>query len=762
MVIEKAETLREREKFITTKNWIHEELDKTKNKFNDYDKKISTLKKSSGGTYSDDLILAQQIFDFINKNLHKYEEAKEQPYFARIDFREKRREKESFYIGKFGLNDEENNEEVVIDWRAPIANLYYSGTFGQSYYTSPMGIIEGDLSLKRKFLVKDGDLEEIFDEGINELIVKTSAEGNELIDEFLKLNLEQSMSKKLKDVVATIQKEQNEIIRAYKNKPIIIQGSAGSGKTTVALHRLAYLIYTYGNEEKNENILVVAPNKLFIDYISDVLPNLGVYSVKQNTYEELCIEILKIKGKIITKDEKLAKIMEEEQINSVKYITSSSKVKGSLAFKSILDRYIKFLESKDSDVEDIEVEGYTLFTSKEIKKLYIRDLAHLPVKKRKEEIKKYFKQKVKDKIFTVEELIDRDYGFRVKDIKLAINISEEEKRQQIISVYNERDEKKKSLKVNSNKALKEFFSNWESLDLNKCYIDLFNNGATFKEITKDTIPQKLYEYMREELNTNSQKKLIDSDDLTPLTYLKLKFEGTNLDKFMHLVVDEAQDYSYFQMHLLNEISQNSSMTIVGDLGQGIYNYKGIASWNKLIESVFKQDATYIALSQSYRSTVEIISVANRVLDKQNLNLIPAMPVLRHGEMPRTIKVPSNDEEAKLIDDIVTEIYDKKKHSVAIICKTFGQCKELYKELDNKSSYSWVLIGENENNISMERIIIPSYMTKGLEFDATIIYNCDDENYKDNDLDKRLLYVALTRALHLEYIIFSGNLTKLLE
>ncbi|EQB86540.1 hypothetical protein M918_13685 [Clostridium sp. BL8] len=348
-------------------------------------KKISTLKKSSGGTYSDDLILAQQIFDFINKNLHKYEEAKEQPYFARIDFREKRREKESFYIGKFGLNDEENNEEVVIDWRAPIANLYYSGTFGQSYYASPMGIIEGDLSLKRKFLVKDGGLEEIFDEGINELIVKTSAEGNELIDEFLKLNLEQSMSKKLKDVVATIQKEQNEIIRAYKNKPIIIQGSAGSGKTTVALHRLAYLIYTYGNEEKNENILVVAPNKLFIDYISDVLPNLGVYSVKQNTYEELCMEILKIKGKIITKDEKLAKIMEEEQINSVKYITSSSKVKGSLAFKSILDRYIKFLESKDSDVEDIEVEGYTLFTSKEIKKLYIRDLAHLPVKRRKEE-----------------------------------------------------------------------------------------------------------------------------------------------------------------------------------------------------------------------------------------------------------------------------------------------------------------------------------------------------------------------------------------
>jgi DNA helicase II / ATP-dependent DNA helicase PcrA len=762
MTIQEKESIKEVTKFSETKNWIKKELNKSKKRFMDYEEKISALKKSSGGTYNQDLILVEQNFEFIRKNLHKYEEAENQPYFARIDFREKRRELESFYIGKFGLNDEDKTEEVVIDWRAPIANLYYGGTFGQAYYTSPMGIIEGELTLKRKFLIKDGNLVNIFDEGINELIVKTSAEGNELVDEFLKVTLEENISKKLKDVVATIQKEQNEIIRAYKNKPIIIQGSAGSGKTTVALHRLAYLIYTYGNEPDNQNILVVAPNKLFLDYISDVLPNLGVQSVKQNTFEELCLEILRLKSKVITKDEKLSIIMEHSNQEEIKYISASSKVKGSLLYKSILDRYIKYIEVKDTDVEDITIENYPLYTSKEIKRLYIRDLSHLPIKKRKEEIKKYFKQKLKNRLLELEGIIDKDYNFKIMDIKANKDLYEKEKREHIIKTYDERDEKKKALKTLSSKVLKEFFDKWETIDLYKSYVELFNNIDIFSSITNGTIPEKLYEYIKRDLNNSLEKKLIDSDDLTALTYLKLKVEGINVESFMHIVIDEAQDYSYFQLYLLSLISKNKSMTIVGDLGQGIYNYKGIESWEKLIKNVFDEDATYIALTQSYRSTVEIIDFANRVLDKQNLNLTPAIPVLRHGQIPKIINIPLKGREAETIDKIVEEVHKQQKHSVAIICKTYSESKELYKILKKNSSFPWVLISENENNISMEKLIIPSYMTKGLEFDATIIYDCSEENYKNNDLDKKLLYVSLTRALHLQYVIYKSTLSKLLE
>lgn len=761
MTINREETLKEEMKFSSTKEWIEEQLLNTEKKCEEYEKKVATLKKSSRGTFSTELILAQNIQDFANKDLHKYNESKDNPYFARIDFKEKIRDVESFYIGKFGLIDEVNNEEVVIDWRAPLANLYYSGTFGAASYTAPMGEIQGELLLKRKFQVKDGKIVNIFDEGVNELIVPVSEDGEELVDEFLKINLEENMSKKLKDVVNTIQREQNEIIRAYKNKPIIIQGSAGSGKTTVALHRLAYLVYTYGDEMNNRNILVVAPNQLFLDYISDILPNLGVSNVKQSTFEELCSAILNIKYKIITKDKKLAHIMECKDEEEIKYITASSKIKGTMTYKTIMDRFIKYLERKSSEVEDILVDEYILFSAKEIKRLYIKDLENLPINKRKDEINKYFKGKLKNRIEEIKEKIENIYFFKIKDIKDRKDISEEDKRKEIIKTYDERDELIAGLKTKGSKALKEFFGNWKKISVVDSYINLYNDEEAFSSVTDNCLPKKLADYMRDEINNNIATKNIDCDDLTALTYLQLKLEGVVGENYIHTVIDEAQDYSLMQFNVLKEISKNNSMTIVGDLGQGIYNYKGINSWESLIEKVFSEDATYITLSQSYRSTVEIIEFANRVLEKQELNIKPALPILRHGDEPRVINA-KEDEEIRVIDSLLEEIYSKNKKTVAIICKTYTECKELHKRLKKESKYKWELIEESQSKLDIDNLIIPSYMTKGLEFDATIVYNCDEDMYRNEVLDKKLLYVALTRALHLQYVMYKESLSSLLE
>ncbi|MBE6061540.1 MAG: AAA family ATPase [Clostridium sulfidigenes] len=760
MTINREETLKEEMKFSSTKEWIEEQLLNTEKKCEEYEKKVATLKKSSRGTFSTELILAQNIQDFANKDLHKYSESKDNPYFARINFKEKIREMESFYIGKFGLIDEVNNEEVVIDWRAPLANLYYSGTFGAASYTAPMGEIQGELLLKRKFQVKDGKIVNIFDEGVNELIVPVSEDGEELVDEFLKINLEENMSKKLKDVVNTIQREQNEIIRAYKNKPIIIQGSAGSGKTTVALHRLAYLVYTYGDEMNNRNILVVAPNQLFLDYISDILPNLGVSNVKQSTFEELCSAILNIKYKIITKDKKLAHIMECKDEEEIKYITASSKIKGTMTYKTIMDRFIKYLERKSSEVEDILVDEYILFSAKEIKRLYIKDLENLPINKRKDEINKYFKGKLKNRVEEIKEKIENIYFFKVKDIKDRKDISEEDKRKEIIKTYDERDELIAGLKTKGSKALKEFFGNWKKISVVDSYINLYNDEEAFSYVTDNCLPKKLADYMRDEINNNIATKNIDCDDLTALTYLQLKLEGVVGENYIHTVIDEAQDYSLMQFSVLKEISKNNSMTIVGDLGQGIYNYKGINSWESLIEKVFREDATYITLSQSYRSTVEIIEFANRVLEKQELNIKPALPILRHGDEPRVINA-KEDEEIRVIDALLEEIYSKNKKTVAIICKTYTECKELHKRLKKESKYKWELIEESQSKLDIDNLIIPSYMTKGLEFDATIVYNCDEDMYSNEALDKKLLYVALTRALHLQYVMYKESLSSLL-
>ena len=759
MTINRDETLKEEMKFNITKEWIGEQLLKTEKKCEEYGAKVSALKKSAGGSFSTEMILAQNIQDFANKNLHKYNESKDNPYFARIDFKEKIRDVESFYIGKFGLIDEVKNEEVVIDWRAPLANLYYSGTFGPATYTAPMGEIQGELLLKRKFQVNDGEIVNIFDEGVNELIIPTSEDGEELVDEFLRINLEENMSKKLKDVVNTIQREQNEIIRAYKNKPIIIQGSAGSGKTTVALHRLAYLVYTYGDEMNNRNILVVAPNQLFLDYISDILPNLGVSNVKQSTFEELCSAILNTKYEIITKDKKLAHIMECRDEEEIKYITTSSKIKGTMTYKTIMDRFIRYLEKKNSEVEDILVDEYVLFTSKEIKRLYIKDLGNLPINKRKDEINKYFKSKLKARIEEIKDKIEDEYFFKIKYIKDRKDISEEEKRKEIIKTYDERDELIGGLKTKGSKSLKDFFSKWKKISILDSYISLYNDEDAFSSVTDNCMPRKLADYMKDEINNNLANKKIDCDDLTALAYLQLKLDGVGEENYIHTVIDEAQDYSFMQFNVLKEISKNNSMTIVGDLGQGIYNYKGINSWEGLIQKVFNDDATYITLSQSYRSTVEIIEFANRVLEKQELNIKPALPILRHGDKPQIIHA-KEDEEVNIIDSLLEDIYIKNKKTVAIICKTYKECKEMHKKLKKQSRYQWDLIEENQSKLDINNLIIPSYMTKGLEFDATIVYNCDNDIYRDDILDKKLLYVALTRALHLQYVMYSKSISNL--
>jgi DNA helicase-2/ATP-dependent DNA helicase PcrA len=764
MAINKNEMLFENQKLEETQEWLSKQVNLTAEKQEELQKKVSMLKKSSGGTYNEELALTEQVYEFANNDLQKYSEAVQKPYFARIDFTERRRDIESYYIGKFGLNDSGMGEEKVIDWRAPIAELYYNGQQGEVSYKAPLGFVEGELSLKRKFLIKDEKLENAFDEGINEIILKSSkddTEDNALVDEFLKINLEESIGSKLKDVVATIQKEQNKIIRASKNTVMIIQGSAGSGKTTVALHRLAYLMYKYSENLSGSEILVVAPNKLFLDYISDILPSLGVSGVMQSTFEDIACSILKYTGKIHTKDMKFSSIMEEANKDKVKSISISSKFKGSMTYKSIMDRYLKYIEKQDIQVEDIIVSEYILFSSNEITRLYTKDLIHFPPDKRKQEIRRYFNFKLKDSIPEIMEKIDYTYSRLIQSAKIEI-VDDLSKRKKIIELYDKRDEEKKRLKARAKKSMDEYFKEWSQKGVIDLYFNLFKDEEIFNHITEGKISTKLYDIIKAETINNMNAGIIDSDDLAALVYLKLKIEGLEKFSFSHIVIDEAQDYSNFQLLMLKNIAVNDSFTIVGDIGQGIYYYKGIESWQKLISEVFNGAANYIPLSQSYRSTIEIINVANTVLQKQLNCITPARPVLRHGKEPELIKYSEEKEFAEKLDEIVNSIKESGKKSIAVIGKTFKECKYIKAQLKKYSKNDWELIKSTDKNFQLEKIIIPSYMTKGLEFDCSIVYNCDEDSYGDNELDKKILYVVLTRALHMEYIFYKVNHSTLLD
>lgn len=740
---------------------ISDELKEKKSNIDKIEEKVKDLRKESKGGYSQEKENVEKVYDLLSKDIDGYEEALAEPYFGRVDFREYRSLGESIYIGKKGINSSITGDEVVVDWRAPVADLYYSGTGGEAYYKAPSGIIEGILELKRKFLFRDGEISEIFDEGINEIMIN-GEEGHELVDEFLKINLEESRGKKLKEVVATIQKEQNDIIRWPKNLPIIVQGSAGSGKTTIALHRLAYLIYRYRDKMVGQDILVLAPNKLFLDYISDILPSLGANEVKQSTFEELILSKLNIKGKIYNKDEKLKNIMEEKDENKRNLLLSASKIKGTLIYKSMIDRYITLVESSALDIHDISIEGYTLFGKSEIMRLYLKDLKAYPINKRKDEIKRYLNLKLKEKVQVILSKVDREWDIKIREIRN--NFSDNaERREKLIKIYEERDSIKENIKKNSKKEFNNYFKNWRGISSKDIYYNFLNDKDLFDIATDNKISEELYKYMRNDFNNNYNSKIIDEDDLAILSYIRILLEGIDeKEKFHHIVVDEAQDFSPFQVYIINLFAKGNSITLVGDLAQGIYHYKGIRKWEDITEGLFDGKATYIQLTQSYRSTVEIIDFAEGALKAQNLGLKNAKPVLRHGDKPKVIKISDDSDYVFEIENIINIIKANGKNSIALITKDMKEAIKLSKLLKKNSKFNFGLIKGKEKVIEDDIIIIPSYLTKGLEFDGTIIINPSENIYRDNILDQRLLYVSLTRALHLEYIIIKENITSIIS
>ncbi|WP_343009740.1 RNA polymerase recycling motor HelD [Clostridium celatum] len=749
----------EREILNQKRNDILREVEEKRKYQDEIEMKLKMLTKESKGNYNQEKENTEKIYNLLKKEIENYEEALREPYFGRVDFSEKFGNEENIYIGKKGISSSVDGEEIVVDWRAPVADLYYSGTGGEAYYRAPMGVIEGELNLKRKFLYNNNDLEKIFDESTNKIIIN-DAEGSELVDEFLKINLEESRGKKLKEVVATIQKEQNDIIRWPKNLPIIVQGSAGSGKTTIALHRLAYLLYRYRESMDGKDILVLAPNKLFLDYISEILPTLGSNDVKQTTFQELVIKELKLKGKIRSKDDKLKELIELEDNKDKKNIVNASRVKGNLIFKTIIDRYITLLEGSSLEINDIEIANYILFSKREIMRLYLKDLQSYPINKRKDEIKRYLSLKLKEKVESLVIQIDREWDLKIKEIKKNLEDGEE-RRHKLIEVYNERDNLKEYIRHDAKKVMNEYFKNWRGITCNDIYMNLFKDEQVFEIATGNRIPKSLAEYIKAEEISNNEKGIIDEDDLPVLFYIHMILEGIDeKSKYKHIVVDEAQDYSPFQIYLINKLSKGNSLTLVGDLAQGIYHYKGIRTWEDITEGVFDGKATFISLSQSYRSTVEIIDFAKGALEAQGLGLKTAKPVLRHGDKPKIKKTASRRESIRIMEEIIDKLKDQGKHSIAIITKTYAEGKVLEREFKKHTNIEFTLIKGNEKHGPLtDVIIIPSYLTKGLEFDGTIIYNPTEKNYPDNLLNQRLLYVALTRALHNEYIVAEEELSK---
>lgn len=741
-----------------TLEYVEKSLERALEKRKKIGSELENVKRHMSGDSSADytsIMVNSMLHDSLALKVKNLYTARSKPYFARIDFKEDGAKKtENLYIGKMSLARDEDQEIVIVDWRAPIANLYYEGRIGHSSYLCPDGTIEGDLLLKRQFAINEGKLEEIFD-----IDITTN-------DEFLQTYLGANAENRLKEIVSTIQEEQNKIVRAPMWKPLIVQGVAGSGKTTIALHRIAYLIYTFEKTFEPENFMIIAPNRLFLNYISEVLPELGVERVKQTTFEDFAMELIGKKYKLTDANDKLNMFVNynatSEQVVHNTHVRNASILKTSMHFRDIIDEYIKEIEEAFIPKHDITLGTKVIFSYEELNEMFLTQYGMWPIAQRMNELKKSISTRLKTSKEQFITQINAECDRKVA--RARVSISDEKERQEvIIAAFQKRDRVIEKIEKASKTLVKEYVESLPKLSPFQYYRDLMEDKIAFNRIVSKYTDEDICEFTRKYTLNILDSKRLELEDLAPIIYLKYKIYGMD-EKIpvKHIVVDEAQDFSAFQFYVLKKIVKDSSFTILGDLCQGIHSYRGVRQWEEIVNEVFEgKKCEFLTLEQSYRTTVEIMEAANNVISKlENTKLLRAKPVIRHGALVEVVSMPNIDAVA---DDMLKRIHNAKEEghkTIAVICKTMDECEQLLPILKKAEKDISVITG-NEKEYKSGIVIVPSYLSKGLEFDMVLISNASQENYTENELDIKLLYVAMTRPLHKLCIYYVGGKSVLL-
>lgn len=645
----------------------------------------------------------QNMSKIYSNKLKNLNNAVSVPYFARVDFKEdKQNNIQKIYIGKTGIFNDDY-EVVVTDWRAPISSIYYDGQLGNVEYECPDGIIKGDLSKKRVYTIENSILKDYQD-----IDITTN-------DEFLQECLNENSEARLKNIISTIQSEQNKIIRAKMSNPLIVQGVAGSGKTTVALHRIAYLVYTYEKEFNPDEFLIIAPNKFFLDYISNVLPDLGVDYVRQQTFEEFMLENIDANFEINPINVELSNIV--NQNGKTDLIKKSANFKSSLRFKELIDEFIdKFLKS-NLPKGDFKISDIVVFNHDEVIDMFMNYFKNNSINDSKKMLTAILQKRVSN---IANELIDRLSEQRKSKLyNIDKNLSDDKVKEIRLEIFKETEYEMQQLFKGGKKLVLDYLKNFKIEKVLSIYKKIISDKILFDKYVKS----ELYEYILETYKKNIKSKKVEYEDLAPLFYIQNRFWGNiNNLKLEHIVIDEAQDLGEFQFYNFKEIVKpNMSMTILGDISQGIYSYKGINNWNKLNQIVFDNKASIEYLKESYRTSMEIMNEANTIINKivDNENIILAQPIERHGDKVEHWKIDSEDSKISKIYEIIKTHLEAGHINIAVITKDFDESIELHKKLTNYE-VDIKLISENLDKYTGGTIIIPSYLSKGLEFDSVII------------------------------------------
>ena len=670
------------------------------------------------------------------KQLDTVERLEKRPYFARVDFKENGEDKpETIYIGLGSFADKDDHF-LIYDWRAPISSIYYDGKLGKVTYNSPEGEITVDMTKKRQFMIEDGKIINMFD--TNESIG----------DQMLLSVLSEKSSTQMKSIVTTIQREQNKIIRNTSADLLFVQGAAGSGKTSAILQRIAFLLYRYRGNLTSSDVIMFSPNQLFNDYIKNVLPEMGEQNMVQMTYWQFVAR--RLPGMNV---ESLFKQFEDQTTD-----TSISKFKDSVSFFNLLTRYAKRLNKRG-----------VIF-----KNIYFRD------KK-----KPYFdKDKIKEIYYSFNEnysLANRIDATREELIKmLNRKITPETKRawvartiegmsqQELNDLYDRPDQEFESeakeeaflgrkIVLAALKGVHKRILHNHFLNMRAQYLSFLRAVPKMVDLSKWDIDEDEWMKHVEDVKDNFKKHDIAMSDVSAYLYLYDLVTGRRTDfEMRYAFIDEIQDYTPFQLAYLKYNFPRAKFTMLGDLNQAIFTKDEGCSLLKQISGLFDPKKTdVVQLTKSYRSTKELTNFTKQILRQGEK--IEAFN--RKGPKP-VIWGRKTDEEAVAVLSNVLRDNEKHKMTTAVITKDLASAKFVHKMLEDRGEKATLIATANQRLVD-GTLIIPSYLAKGLEFDAVIMWGASKENYHRLD-ETQLVYTITSRAMYKLDIIYTGEKSPLLD
>ncbi|MEW5321278.1 3'-5' exonuclease [Geobacillus thermoleovorans] len=691
-----------------------------------------------------------QLVAYARKETKKLRDVRSNPYFGRLDF-EDEFGKETIYIGKKGI--EKDGDLIVVDWRTDLGKLYNTYQGVQKSFSIGKGSRTVTVHGKRGIVIKDGKVIKVTDIGKSEIVENEHGEKVKYMDDYLKeilTNTEEAH--RLRDIIASIQAEQDEIIRLPLKDTIIVQGAAGSGKSTIALHRISYLLYQYHQQVKPKDILVLAPNEIFLSYIQAIVPEIEIDGIEQRTFYDWASTYFTDVRNIPDLHEQYVHINgSTEKENLVKV----AKYKGSILFKKLLDDFVEYIGNTMIPHGDIVIESGVILSKQDIDRFY-HTKEHLPLNVRMKEVRDFIVEWGNMQIETRRQQIESDFEEAYQ--KWVVTLPEGEERKAIYEAL----EQAKQLRM---KMFQEKVQHEISLIVKK--MENIPALLMYKSVFQKKVFERFHPDMDEELlslllknGRHIKQERFMYEDIAPLIYLDAKINGKKL-QYEHIVIDEAQDYSPFQLAIMKDYAK--SMTILGDIAQGIFSFYGLDGWQEIESYVFREnELKRLHLQTSYRSTKQIMDLANRVLLNSHYDFPLVIPVNRPGDAPMIQKVESigelYDEMAKSILSFVEKGYKK----IAVLTASKQGAIDTYDQLKRRQIVQMEVITEGHQTLKEKIVIIPFYLVKGLEFDAVILEDVSDETFRDETQHAKMLYMSITRAHHALHLFYRGTISPLLE